>query len=146
MPVQALNHSFFLFFCFFTAFPREEVSNALKAQAFPLFPVLSISAAFLLSRSGTSPKSESGVGLACVGLALSVRNSMSQCRVEWRSQWFHGRLYCLLDPSFEVPPLAATGGDSGPRTEEHIPEQEYLESQRHHSTLMREIIMTTYQG
>ncbi len=35
-------------------------------------------------------------------------------------------LYCLLDPSFEVPPPAATGGDSGPRTEVHIPEQEYL--------------------
>ncbi len=50
---------------------------------------------------------------------------MSQCGIGWRSQWFHGRLFCL-DHSFDVPPPAATGGDTGPRTEMHIPEQEYL--------------------
>ncbi len=47
----------------FTAFPQHEVSNALRPEAFPLFPLLVISAAFLLSRCGTLPKSESGVGL-----------------------------------------------------------------------------------
>ncbi len=35
----------------------------MKAKAFPPFPVLFVSASFLLSRFGTSPKSESGVAM-----------------------------------------------------------------------------------
>ncbi len=48
---------------FFTAFSHEEVSNAMRPEAFPLFLSVAILAAFLLSKSGASPKSESRVGL-----------------------------------------------------------------------------------
>ncbi len=41
------------------------------------------------------------------------RNFMSQCGIGWRSQWFHGGLYCLLDSSFQVPSPATTGGTLG---------------------------------
>ncbi len=51
---------------------------------------------------------------------------MSEFVVERKSQWLHGRLYCLPDSLFELPPHAANGGILGAGAEVHIPEQEYM--------------------
>ncbi len=61
-----------------TAFPHEEVSNALKAYG-----------------SSTLPFPASSVVRWCPLTVSSDSQSISQCVIEWRSQWFHGlRVAC----------------------------------------------------
>ncbi len=54
------------------------------------------------------------------------KSMFSDCNCDVACEGIDGRWNCLLDPSIEAPPPAATGGESEPRTEVLNPEQEYL--------------------
>ncbi len=75
--------------CFFYCIsPKKRFATLCRPKAFPLFPVLSYCtlASFLLSRFGTSPKSESGVGLTQFISTRRITQCSSRRRM-WPSQF-----------------------------------------------------------
>ncbi len=97
----------------FTAFPHETVSNTLKAESFSTFPGL-----FYLIAALTRCRS------VRAGLALSFfrihirREGMEKLMLSRESFLAPGPLFRGASPR-------SNRRDSGPRTEVHIPEQEY---------------------